>query len=62
MIDSPFDVKINVINEVGQIVKQISLENNHENAVDLNELPSGIYIILGSYSGQSIKEKIIIQK
>jgi hypothetical protein len=43
-------------------VKQISLENNHENAVDLNELPSGIYIILGSYSGQSIKEKIIIQK
>ena len=62
VIVSPFDVKINVINEVGQIVKQISLENNHENAVDLNELPSGIYIILGSYSGQSIKEKIIIQK
>jgi hypothetical protein len=59
-ISSNTDVKLRIVNELGQEVRQISLSADADTLV--NGLANGIYFITGGTAGDGIKEKIIITK
>jgi photosystem II stability/assembly factor-like uncharacterized protein len=56
------DITLNVVNELGQMVKTIVLssENNHE--ATLENLPGGIYFVYGSNHAVVVKQKIVVAK
>lgn len=56
------DIKLRMMNSVGQLVKNIELTGNDKQLILADELPAGIYFISGEIRGQIIHQKIIITK
>jgi hypothetical protein len=50
-------ITLQIINELGQQVKTITLDKNNR---EVNSLPGGVYFITGNNENGSVKEKIII--
>ncbi|MBL7930561.1 MAG: T9SS type A sorting domain-containing protein [Bacteroidia bacterium] len=50
-------MKLNVVNELGQIVKTISLHNTEINVQDLKP---GIYFVTGTNSGRIVNQKVVV--
>lgn len=51
-----------IVNEAGQLVKEIRLNNVNQNQVTINELASGVYIVAGQNSFGIVKQKLIIAR
>lgn len=51
------EMKLNIVNELGQVVKTISVTNDDVNVQDLK---LGIYFVTGTKSGRAVKQKIIV--
>jgi len=58
MIHSDSESSLQLINELGQVIKQISLDKNNAHKIQMSELPNGIYFIVGD----GIREKIVVNK
>lgn len=54
-------IDLDITNELGQLVKTISLNNNNTK-VNISGLNSGIYFITGKNANSDVKQKIIITK
>jgi len=54
-------IELQITNELGQLVKTISLSNGH-NDVKVNNLSNGVYLITGKNDTGSVKQKIVITK
>ncbi len=54
-------IDITIINEVGQIVKRISL-NNINDKVHISNFANGIYFVVANSNGQLIKQKLVVEK
>jgi len=61
-ISSDFDINLSIINNLGQVVKTLSLNKSNDYKVSINNLQSGVYFISGEKDGKSVKQKIIISK
>ncbi len=61
-IASHVDVELSIINELGQVVKLISLNESNTRLVSISQLATGIYFVIGSSDNQIIKQKIIVSK
>lgn len=59
---SSSDSRLSIINELGQIVKTVSLNANNEHKVLINEMANGIYFVVGQSNNQVIKQKMIVNK
>ncbi|WP_317899913.1 glycine-rich protein [Aurantibacillus circumpalustris] len=61
-IQSKVDLKLNLVNELGQLIRVINLSaiNNHE--VNISDLAKGIYFVSGQIDGLQIYQKIVVTK
>jgi hypothetical protein len=62
MIQSDAEVELDLINELGQVIKKIKVINGDNNKVSANDLPAGIYYISGEKDGVRVRQKLIINK
>lgn len=60
-ISSDQAISLQVINELGQLVKTIALTSDNK-AVEVSDLSGGIYFITGKNENGSVKQKIVITK
>jgi hypothetical protein len=51
-----------IVNEAGQLVREIRLNSINQNQVTINDLASGVYIVAGQNSFGIVKQKLIIAK
>jgi hypothetical protein len=50
------------VNEAGQLVREISLNNTNNFEIQLTDLASGAYIVAGQNDFGIVKEKLIIAR
>jgi hypothetical protein len=53
---------LNLVNELGQVIKSIQLNANNNYEITLNDLSAGIYFITGTRQDARINQKIIVAK
>lgn len=61
-IKSETDLQINLVNEIGQLVKTFELNAENQFKIQIKELPSGIYFVMGKKDKESFTQKIVVQK
>lgn len=54
------ELKLTIINELGQAVESVSIMENNSYTTSVNHLPSGVYFIIGQDDTHTIKKKLII--
>lgn len=54
------DLTLNLVNDIGQLVKRIYLTSENDHTFYVSELSTGIYFLLGNNGAISINEKIIV--
>jgi hypothetical protein len=50
------------VNEAGQLVREISLNNSNNFELMITELASGVYVVAGQNDFGIVKEKLIIAR
>lgn len=61
-ISSEVDLKLSIVNELGQIAKTLVLESVNEHKVSVSGLAAGIYFITGAPGYTVFNQKIVISK
>ena len=61
-IVSSSDMKLSIINELGQLVKTLDVIANSTEQVSVSELSNGIYFVIGQNGNQTIKHKLVVNK
>ena len=61
-ISSAVDLKLALINELGQVVKNVTSNNSNNRTISVTHLANGIYFITGKNKDQTIHHKIIVSK
>ncbi len=56
------DMELNIINELGQVLQTVALNESNAHETSVSNLPTGIYFISGQANGQMIRQKLIITK
>ena len=59
-VQSSKALEMKIINELGQVIKLISLNENNNYKMEVQNIPSGIYFITNEKA--SINQKVIIEK
>lgn len=54
------DLKLMLVDNLGQIIRQFNLNENNNYRTDLSQLSHGIYFVIGEWHGRTITQKIII--
>jgi hypothetical protein len=62
MIESPVDMSLVLVNELGQLIREISLTAANNRKVEISGVANGIYFIRGTNGGGIINQKIIVTK
>jgi hypothetical protein len=62
VVESPTDVNLSLINELGQQVMTLRLSAANSRKVNLTGLANGIYFITGNNGSQTINQKIIVTR
>lgn len=55
-------INLTLMNDLGQVLKTISLNESNKNTVSINEFVNGIYFIVGQNNNQVIKQKVVVDK
>lgn len=55
-------MNIRVLNQTGQLIKETSLNENNGYQVNINDLSTGIYFVIGQNTSGIIKQKIVVYK
>lgn len=61
-IKAESDLSLNIFNELGQLVRSISVTQSNNYEINIQELPSGIYFIMDRDGGQSVSQKIVVTR
>jgi hypothetical protein len=61
-IRSAFDINLSVVNELGSLIKTISLNESNDRQIRISDLSSGLYFIVGQNNGKQIKQKIVVSE
>ena len=62
MIVAGADINLIVVNSLGEVVSKINLYSANEQKINLNNLPNGLYFIIGKNELGFVKQKIVISK
>jgi hypothetical protein len=62
VIQSNSAINLKLINELGQIVRVISLSGTNNHQVNVSDLAKGIYFVVGDTTHSSIRQKIVVAK
>jgi hypothetical protein len=55
-------MNLSIINNLGQVVKEISINSSNNYNASVSNLANGIYFVVGKNNDQLIKTKIIVSK
>jgi hypothetical protein len=61
-ISTDSDMNLSIINNLGQVVKEISINSSNNYNASVSNLANGIYFVVGKNNDQLIKTKIIVSK
>ncbi|WP_317898458.1 glycine-rich protein [Aurantibacillus circumpalustris] len=61
-IQSTADLKLSLVNELGQLIRVINLSANNNYEVNISDLAKGIYFVSGQKDGLQIYQKIVVTK
>lgn len=61
-VSSAFDLKLTLVNELGQMIKNITLNPSNNRSISVTHLANGIYFITGKVNDKSINQKIVVTK
>ncbi len=61
-IQSKEDLQLNLVNEIGQLVKTLQLNQNNHFEVKVEGLAPGIYFLNGEKEGKKLNQKVIISE
>ena len=61
-IDNRILEKLDLINQLGQVVKVISLNETNNHQANITNVANGIYFIVGKGTNGSINQKVIVNK
>jgi hypothetical protein len=61
-ISTSSDISLIVVNELGQVVKTLTLNQANNYEAKLSDLSTGVYFIVGQNSGDMIRERIVVLK
>ena len=61
-ISTDSDMNLSIINNLGQVVKEISINSSNNYKASISNLANGIYFVVGKNNDQLIKTKIIVSK
>jgi len=59
-VSSDVNLKLNLVNELGQVIRSLDLQAANSNKIDISELAKGIYFIVGEKEGLQFSQKIIV--
>ncbi|MBK7816777.1 MAG: T9SS type A sorting domain-containing protein [Sphingobacteriaceae bacterium] len=62
MIVSGADINLVIVNNLGDVVSTINLSATSEQKINLNNLPEGVYFIIGKNDLGLVRQKILISK
>jgi hypothetical protein len=62
IIQSVKNMSLRLIDQLGQLVKTIELNEENDQRVYVDNLAAGVYFLTGTYAGISLKRKIIVDK
>ncbi|MES2681417.1 MAG: T9SS type A sorting domain-containing protein [Bacteroidota bacterium] len=60
IITTDTDLRLNIVNELGQTIRELDLNNNNEHSANVENLPAGIYFL--SSAGRLLNQKIIVTR
>lgn len=61
-IHSDADITLSIISEIGQTVRIVNLSSSNNYNMEISELASGIYFVVGRNNEGTVKKKIVITK
>jgi hypothetical protein len=61
VIESDQALRLIITNELGQLIRTVSLDGSNNNKMIISDLERGIYFVTGQGSTETIREKIVIQ-
>ncbi len=61
-IEAQQNMKLNLVNELGQLIKEIEFNSSNERKINITNLAEGIYFLIGNISGEKINYKILVAK
>jgi hypothetical protein len=61
-VSSDINLKLNLVNELGQVIRSLDLNATNNYMADISDLSDGIYFMLGERNGIKINQKIIVTK
>jgi len=61
-IKTEMEGNYSIINELGQTIKQFQLNNTNNYTIDIENLNTGIYFVVGYNNNKMVKQKIVVTK
>lgn len=61
-INSNEDITLNIINELGQIVRTVKLDTANNHTSSISNLATGVYCIVDKQTGKAIQNKVVVVK
>jgi hypothetical protein len=61
-IESPADMEVTLLNELGQVISTYNLTQQNERKIKVSGIAEGVYFIKGSNGSLTVHERIIITK
>jgi hypothetical protein len=62
MVQTDSDLSLNLVNELGQVIRVIDLKGANSHKVNVSGVAQGIYFITGNKDGVSIHQKIVVTR
>jgi hypothetical protein len=62
IIESESDIQLTLVNELGQLIMDVTLDGSNDHKASVTNLTKGIYFISNKNALEPIRQKIIIQK
>jgi hypothetical protein len=62
VVQSPEDIELSLVNELGQLIRRITLNEANHHQASLQGIASGIYFVTGTNGEKSVNHKVVITK
>jgi hypothetical protein len=62
VVQSPEDIELSLVNELGQLITRISLNEGNHHQVSLQGIAGGIYFVTGGNGKANVNQKVVITK
>jgi hypothetical protein len=62
VVQSPADIELSLVNELGQLITRITLNQANHHQASMQGIASGIYFITGTDGESVVNQKVIITR